>query len=178
MQKFAMQRAAAARGDKIGAWYSEKKSARTIARPGLSKLRQDARAGHIRRIYCYRLDRLARSGIRDMLEVVEGLRGHGCEVVSVADGFDLNGPVSEIVLCVMAWAAKMERLAINERISAARLRVGSEGRSWGRPRSLDDAQVAKVIALRRRGRSLRQIASACRLPISTIGDSPRCCADS
>jgi DNA invertase Pin-like site-specific DNA recombinase len=67
----------------------------------------------------------------------------------------------------------MERLAINERISAARQRVEAEGRSWGRPRSLDATQVAKVVEMRRRGRSLRQIAAACRLPLSTIGDSLR-----
>jgi hypothetical protein len=51
--------------------------------------------------------------------------------------------------------------------------VEAEWRSWGRPRRLDDAQVAEVIALRRKGRSLRQIAAACRLPLSTIGDSLR-----
>lgn len=42
-------------------------------------------------------------------------------------------PAAEVVLAVMAWAAKMERLAINERISAARAQLEEEGRSWGRP---------------------------------------------
>ena len=53
--------------------------------------------------------------------------------MTVADGFDLAGPVAEVVLAVMAWAAKMERLAINERIAAARERLAEEGRPWGRP---------------------------------------------
>jgi DNA invertase Pin-like site-specific DNA recombinase len=65
--------------------------------------------------------------------VVEDLRAHGAEVVTVADGFDLSGPAAEVVLAVMAWAAKMERLAINERISAARERLRASGRVWGRP---------------------------------------------
>jgi DNA invertase Pin-like site-specific DNA recombinase len=43
------------------------------------------------------------------------------------------GPEAEVILAVMAWAAKMERLAINERIAAARERLAGEGRPWGRP---------------------------------------------
>ncbi len=43
-------------------------------------------------------------------------------VVSVGDGFDLQGPHAEVIVAVMAWAAKMERLATAERIAAARER--------------------------------------------------------
>jgi len=77
MQRAAIERAAAARGDTIGAWYAEKRSGKTITRPELDRLRADARAGSVRRVYVFRLDRLTRSGIRDTLEVVEGFRGHG-----------------------------------------------------------------------------------------------------
>src|SRR5256885_11211629 len=52
---------------------------------------------------------------------------------SVADGFDLAGPAAEIILAVVSWAAKLERLAINERIAAARERIEAEGGKWGRP---------------------------------------------
>jgi hypothetical protein len=109
----------------------------------------------------------------EALNCIEELRRAGVELVTVSDGFDLTGPASEMVLCVMAWAAQMERLATCERIAAARLRVEAEGGTWGRPRRLDDAQLAKVMALRRKGRSLRQIAVAMRTPLSTIGDSLR-----
>src|SRR6267143_1662557 len=130
-QRSAIERAAYARGDLITDWRSEKRSGKLLARPELDRLRSDARAGLIRKLYVYRLDRLTRSGIADTLQVVEELRGHGCEVVSVADGLDLQGPAAEIILAVVAWAARMERLAINERISAARERVEAEGGKWG-----------------------------------------------
>jgi len=167
-QKAALLRAASARRDEIGTWYSEKRSGKLLTRPELDRLRADARAGHIRRLYVYRLDRLTRSGIRDTFEVIEDLRAHGCEVVSIADGFDLAGPAAEIVLAVLAWAAKAERAAINERISAARERVEAEGRKWGRPSRFDAAGLAKVKALRVRGRSIREIAVALKVPRSTV----------
>lgn len=171
MQRLAVERAAAARGDTISSEYSEKMSARTIARPELDRLRSDARAGIVRRLYVYRLDRLARSGIRDTFEVVDELRHHGVDLVSISDGFSLDGPAAEVVLAVMAWAAKMERLAINERIASARERVEAEGRKWGRPSRVTPELLARIKVLRKEGRTLREIAVAMKIPRSTIGEA-------
>jgi DNA invertase Pin-like site-specific DNA recombinase len=172
-QKAAIERAAAARGDRLGIWYAEKKSAKTLSRPELLRLRADARAGKLTRLYVFRLDRLARSGIRDTFEVVEELRSCGVELVSVSDGFALNGPAAEVVLAVMAWAAKMERLAINERIAAARERLASEGRPWGRPSRLTWQDSARISRFRDMGRTVREISVALKVPRSTVGRALR-----
>jgi len=67
------------------------------------------------------------------------------------------------------WAAKMERLAINERIAAARERVESEGGKWGRPRRLDAASERRVFQMHKEDRSLREIAVALKIPRATVG---------
>jgi DNA invertase Pin-like site-specific DNA recombinase len=167
-QRVAVEKAAQARGETIDAWFSEKKSGRTVARPELDRLRAEVRAGRVGKLYLYRLDRLTRSGIRDTFEVIEELRAHGVQVVSVSDGFALDGPAAEVILAVIAWAAKMERLAINERISAARERMEAEGRPWGRPPRLSEAECARLRALRNQGRSVRDIAVAMKVPRSTV----------
>lgn len=167
-QKAAIARTAAARGDAIEQWYSDKQSAKSLARAELQRLRDDARAGHLQRLYVFRLDRLTRSGIRDTLDLIGELRAHGVELVSVADGFDLNGPAAEVVLAVMAWGAKMERVAINERIAAARDRVEAAGGRWGRPRRMGRDEAARASAMRAEGRSVRQIAVALKVPRSTV----------
>jgi DNA invertase Pin-like site-specific DNA recombinase len=172
-QRSSIARAAGARGEETMTWYSEKRSGKTLARPELDRLRRDARAGGINRLYVYRLDRLTRSGIRDTFELVEELRTHGVQIISVSDGFDLDGPAAEVVLAVMAWAAKMERHAINERISAARERLEAEGRPWGRPSRLDASQQARIRELRRNGRSVRGIAVALKIPKSTVSRALR-----
>lgn len=168
-QRAAIERAALARGETVATWYAEKRSAKTLARAEVLRLRADARAGHVKKLFVFRLDRLTRSGIRDTFELVEELRAHGVEIVSVSDGFDLNGPAAEVVLAVMAWASKMELLARAERIAAARERLESEGRPWGRPKRLSDAQVQRVRDLHGKGRSQRDIAVALKLPKSTVG---------
>lgn len=168
-QRSAIERAAAARGDSVASWYAEKQSGKTMERSELLRLRGDAREGKLGRLYVFRLDRLTRSGIRDTLDLIGELTAHGVELVSVADGFDLNGPAAEVVLAVMAWAAKMERVAINERIAAARERVEAAGGRWGRPRRMARDDVARAVAMRADGRSVREIAVALKVPRSTIG---------
>lgn len=168
MQRAAIERAARTRRDTITDWYSDKQSARTLARPGLEMLRQAAREGRVPRLYVFRLDRLTRSGIRDTFEVIEELRSHHCELVTVSDSFDLAGPAAEVVLAVMAWAAKMERLAINERIASARLRLEHEGRSWGRPPRLSPVERARIAELRLKGATIREIAIAMSAPRATV----------
>lgn len=171
-QRNAIEQAARLRGEKVLAWYEEKKSARTIQRPGLDRLRGDVRAGVIppgSLLFVFRLDRLSRSGIRDTFEIVEELRAHDVKIVTVADGFTLDGPAAEIVLAVLSWSARMERQAINERISAARDRMEAEGRSWGRQPRLTPADCARVAAMKEDGRTIRQISVALKVPKSIVG---------
>jgi len=168
MQQAAIEKAAAARGDAIEEWFSEKRSGKLLARPELDRLRATVRAGKVKRLYVFRLDRLARSGIRDTFEVVEELRTNRAEIVSVSDGFALEGPAAEVVLAVLAWAAKMERLAINERVAAARDRMEAEGRPWGRPPRLSKADCVRIQGLQNEGRSIREIAMAVKVPRSTV----------
>jgi DNA invertase Pin-like site-specific DNA recombinase len=169
MQRLAIERAASSRGDTLVAIYAEKRSARTLARPELDRLRRDARAGAVRRIYVWRLDRIARTGIKDLFDVIEEWRSLGVDLVTLTDGFALDGPAADVILAVMAWAARMERVAINERISAARDRLEAEGRRWGRPPRLGPAQMSRVRELRLEGRSIRAISIALKIPRSTVG---------
>jgi DNA invertase Pin-like site-specific DNA recombinase len=171
MQREAISRAATARGDDIRFWREETRSVSrrsNAPRPALDELRELARAGALRRLYVFRLDRLTRTGIRDTLALVEELRAHGVELVTLADGFDVAGPAGDVVIAVMAWAAQMERAALGERISAARARVEATGGTWGRPRRVDTATEERILALLAEGTSTRKVASALKIPRSTV----------
>lgn len=168
MQRDAIARAAAARGDVVADWIEDRFTGGGAHPPGLQSLTQGAREGAWSRCYVYRLDRLSRRGIRDLLSIVEGLEGAGVELVSVADGFDLRGPAREVILAVIAWAASMERAAIGERISDARRRVEAKGGSWGRPPRMTEAQIERARALKAKGKSHRKIAATLGIPLSTV----------
>ena len=76
--------------------------------------------------------------------------------------------VSETLVFALALAARLERAATNDRISAARERLEAEGRPWGRPCRLSQADRVRLRALRQEGRSLRDIAIAMKVPRSTV----------
>jgi DNA invertase Pin-like site-specific DNA recombinase len=147
-QRVAIERAARARGEVIHRWYADVASGRTMERPQLRRLREAARQGAIQRLWVWRIDRLTRSGILDTLAAIASMRKAGCLVTSVADGFALDGPASDVVLAVLAWAAQMEREKIRENQAAARARMALEGRPWGRPRVSENVRE-RIHELRR-----------------------------
>lgn len=171
MQRSAIARAAKQRGDRIGEWFEEKTSARTLERPALQALRARARLGAIKKFYVYRLDRLTRSGIRDTLGLLQEFKAANCEIVSIADGFTFSGsPELDVVTSVIAWAAQMERLAIGERICAARERARAQGKHWGRRRAVLDGKVREIRKLSDQGVSIRGIAQRLHVARSTVSD--------
>jgi DNA invertase Pin-like site-specific DNA recombinase len=168
MQRAAIERAASTRNEEIASWYADRLSGDALHRPDLARLLSDTRQGVVRRLYVYRLDRLTRRGIRDTLEIVDELGRHGCELVTLADGFDMAGPAAEVVIAVLSWAAKLERLAINERIAAARVRVEGIGGHWGRPHRMTTEQSEACLNLAAEGVSVRSIAQRLHVPRSTV----------
>lgn len=169
-QRAAIERLARARGETIDRWFEESRSARTIERPVLSELRAAITLGAVRTLYIYRIDRLSRTGIRDTFQLVEEFRSRGVSIITVADGFSMDGVGADVVLAVLAWAAQMERAAIGERIADAHDRVSAAGLPWGRPRRVDGPTAAKIAEEHREeGRSVRELAMAYGVPRSTIG---------
>ena len=171
-QRASIEKAAAARGDTITGWFSEKRSGKALARPELDRLRALVRDGKVGTLYCFKLDRLTRSGVADTYRVVDEFRRAGCTLVAVADNLTIRPGVDDIVsetlVFALALAARLERAAINDRIAAARERLEAEGRPWGRPSRLSQADRARLHALRQEGRSLRDIAVAMKVPRSTV----------
>jgi DNA invertase Pin-like site-specific DNA recombinase len=171
MQRDAIERAASARGDVVAEWYEDRLTGGGRHPPELVRLLEHARQGQLAKLYVYRLDRLGRRGIRDLLSIVHELEEAGVELVTLADGFTLesSGPMRELFLAFLAWAAHMERLAIGERIADARVRVEAKGGAWGRPRRMSPRQEREARELAKSGRTVRQIAARLKIPHSTIG---------
>jgi DNA invertase Pin-like site-specific DNA recombinase len=167
-QRDAISRACASRGDVIAQWYEDTGTGGTLARAELARLRADVRAGHVRMLYVYKLDRLTRSGIQDTLGLLRELRGRGCAVRTIADALpELDGPMAEMFEALLAWVAQVERNAIRERQAAARARVEAAGGSWGRPRRLSAEREAWFVRELRK-RSASELSKATGVPVSTI----------
>lgn len=106
-----------------------------------------------------------------MFAVVDEMRAHNVKLVTVADGFTLEGPHSDMVLAGIAYCAQIEREAIGERVHAARVRIEAAGGAWGRPRKIDPGTLERLKKLHKSGKSVRQIAVALKISKSTVASA-------
>lgn len=167
-QRHAIELAARARGMTIDRWYADTASGATMQRPELVRLQCALAAGELAHVWVWRLDRLTRSGIVDTLSIVNEIRRAGATPQSVADGFAFDGgPVGDLVLAVLAFCAQLERDKIAENQAAARARLESQGRSWGRP-SLSAAKGDAARALWLQGKTRREIARELKISLTSV----------
>lgn len=169
LQRSDINRMALARGDKITIWTQEKKGG-DKARPELEQLCELARRGHVRRIYAWSLDRIARSGIGPTLKLIQDLRAWGCELVTCKERFDFDGPAGEMLVAAFSYCAQFELARLRERISAARRHKAERGEHWGRPRAVGAATVRRIQELRKSEVSIRDIARDVGVLRSTVAN--------
>lgn len=145
LQRETIERAAAARGERIDLWVTEKASGKRIDRPELDSLRVLARRGELSALWVFRLDRLARGAVF-LLTVVDELRKHGCRVVT-PDGIDTQGTWAPAILAVLGTAAEIELEAQRDRMAGARAKAEAAGKRWGRPRGPAEDRIEELQAL-------------------------------
>ena len=74
-------------GQQIKVYTDKGYSGKNIDRPAFSEMLRDIRAGKIRRVIVYRLDRISRS-VLDFANVIDIFQKHHVEFVSTMEKFD------------------------------------------------------------------------------------------
>ncbi len=112
--------------------YEEVESA-AKARPVMDRMIADARAGRLRAIVVWAVDRLHRSMIGAIQTVLECDR-IGVPVISVHEPWlDTSGPVRPLLVAIFGWVAEQERTRLIERTKAGLERARRQGKRLGRP---------------------------------------------
>lgn len=160
-----LARLARTRGWEIVKVYEETGSA-SKQRPAFDAMMLDATRGHFDVLAVWSLDRLGRSMQANLVTVLE-LDRLGVQVVSVKESFlDTSGPVRPLLIAIFGWLAQQERERLIERTKAGLERARRQGRRIGRPRAHVD--VAKALALRNEGKSIRETALALGIGAATL----------
>lgn len=134
-------------------------------RPALDQLKKDCLAGKFDCVVVYKFDRMARS-VSHLLECLELFRKRGIDFVSISEGIDTSCAVGKMVFTFLGAVAEFERSLITERVNAGIRRAKAEGKHCGRPRiGLD---LGQAIALRKQGRSVRDIAKEIHVSTTTV----------
>jgi DNA invertase Pin-like site-specific DNA recombinase len=145
-------------GWRLGREYVDRASGKTADRPAFQRLFEDASRKQFDLVLFWSLDRFSREGVLETLQHLQRLTGHGVEWFSYREEYLRSiGAFKEAVLAILAAVAKQERVRQSERVQAGLSRARAQGRVLGRPKAA--VRPERVLALRKRGLSLRQIAA-------------------
>lgn len=154
-QRPAVMKLAEARGFEIAEVFEEQVSA-VKHRPAWEALRGAAHRGEFDAVIIYALDRLGRSMVGNVQEVLT-LDRLGVEVVSVREPWlDMGGPVRTLLVAILSWVAEEERRQIASRSKLGVERARREGKRIGRPTI--EVDVVRARRLREEGLSIRDAA--------------------
>lgn len=131
----ALEAYALARGMEITGIYQEEESAwRAGHQKELARLKNELLTGKRKYdvLIVWSLDRLTRQGIGSLLETVYSFEKLGCRINSVKEEFvNVDGPMRDIFLALLAWVAKFESDRRSERTRAGLDRVRKYGSKSG-----------------------------------------------
>ncbi len=145
-----------ARGWQIHEEYvDEGLSGMLTTRPALDRLLTACRHRQIDVVLVWRLDRLGRS-LKHLIMMLDELKSLGVAFVALHEQIDCTTATGQLMLHLLGAFAEFERALIRERVKAGLAHARTKGQRLGRPRLVIDS--ARVKALRKDGRSIRQIA--------------------
>ncbi|MCA0448459.1 MAG: recombinase family protein [Proteobacteria bacterium] len=140
-------------------------------RPGLSALLADAKKRRFDIALFWSVDRLGRSTM-EVTRNMEELDRCGVAQFYFKESMDTATPHGRAMLEMAAVFATLERAMIRERVVSGIARVRATGRTKsgrpiGRP-TVDPKVAAKVVAMRKAGKSVREVAKATGLSVGAV----------
>ena len=119
--------------------FEEQIFSRNEDRPELRAAMDFCREGD--ELVVWKLDRFGRS-LRELIDLVNGLRERGVEFVSLREKIDTTSPGGKLVFHVFGAVAEFERDLILERTMAGLEAARARGRKGGRKPARDDSKIA------------------------------------
>jgi DNA invertase Pin-like site-specific DNA recombinase len=147
--------------------YVDKASGKTADRPAFLRMFEDASRKEFDMVLFWSLDRFSREGVFETLQHLQRLTSHGVEWFSFREEYLRSvGVFRDAVIGILGAIAKQERVRISERVQAGLSRAKAQGKQLGRPRAA--VRTERVLELRKKGMSIRQIANATGVSAMTV----------
>lgn len=128
-------------------------------RPGLDDLLAAGRRREVDAVAVVKLDRLGRN-LAHLLAVLGDLDDLGVAFVSLDDGIDTQTPAGRLFMQIRGAFAEYEAAVVRERTLAGLDAARRRSKKLGRPRVMDEKQVAPARRMASSGQSVRHIAKA------------------
>ena len=160
-QRAAITRTAEAQGLTLAGFYTDAGVSGTIApddRPGMAAALETLADHGAGVLIAAKLDRVSRSTV-DGLQLAERAQREGWRLIT-ADGFDSgdDSPAARLMHTIQSSVSQWERDTIAMRTREALAALKAQGVQLGRPTTLPDTVLVRILTELSEGRSLRAIA--------------------
>jgi DNA invertase Pin-like site-specific DNA recombinase len=143
----------------VVAEFHDQVSGRKADRPELKKALDAGRRRKYDVLLFWSLDRLSRQGVLPTLLLLNQLTQYGVKYVSLQEQWiNSLGAFSEAIIGVISAVAKFEADRMSSRVRTGLERAKAQGKTLGRPRAILNRD--KLVSMRKKGMSLREIAEA------------------
>jgi len=148
-------------------WFEDRESGRSLDRPKFKELQSLIFQGKVKTVVVWKLDRLARN-LREGVNVLGDWCNRNVRIVSTTQEIDLSGPVGHLIASLLFGIAEMELQHTRERQTAGIKVAKKKGVYAGRKAGTLKAKPERAKALRKKGMTDREIASALEVGVSTV----------
>jgi DNA invertase Pin-like site-specific DNA recombinase len=138
--------------------YTDKKTGRNEKRKDFQRMLKDATYRRFDVLVLFKLDRLSRGTIREVINILDRLKSYNVQVISISEPYlntSPDNPTSELILLIMSWCASVESKRISERVSSGitKWKADHPNKRWcGK-----DWDIDKALSMRKQGASWRTI---------------------
>ena len=165
-------------------WYRDTFTGKSMDRPAMMKLLADLRAGKVKAVVCWRLDRLGRTakGLTALFDELVALK---VNFLSLKDGIDLSTPAGRLIANVLASVAayetevRAERIAAGKAAKAAKIEaiikaggtppaINKGGRPKGTPNKVTSTVAGMILKMKTERKKVAHIARELNLSRQTV----------
>src|SRR3954471_8565981 len=132
-------------------------SGKDTRRPGLRLALEVLKRGEASGLVVAKMDRLSRS-LLDFTQIMAAAQKQGWALIALDCPADPSTPTGEAMASILATFSQLERRLIGQRTREALVVKRAEGVRLGRPPSLPESVVARVVNERKEGCTLQAIA--------------------
>ena len=136
-------------------------------RPALNEMMKDAVKGKFKKVLVFDVSRLGRS-LKDLINIMTDMKNQNIDFYFYNQGIDTTSSTGQMMFNLLGVLAQWELGQISERSKAGIARARAQGKTIGRPTTINESVEKSVLMLRDKEYGIRKIATELKIGVGSV----------
>ena len=136
-------------------------------RPALNEMMKDAVKGKFKKVLVFDVSRLGRS-LKDLINIMTDLKNQNIDFYFYNQGIDTTSSTGQMMFNLLGVLAQWELGQISKRSKAGIARARAQGKTIGRPTTINESVEKSVLMLRDKEYGIRKIATELKIGVGSV----------